>query len=341
MRLKKQFKKYFIIAPVAVFAVIALLLSGFVMWQRQYMASQTKDVRFGVTFSVKYAEELGLDWKEVYDALLDDMGVRYFRIPVYWSEIEPISGEYDWEKFDYIIERAEDVGAEVIIVVGRRQPRWPECHVPLWAYGNSETVQRVNILSSIDATVKHFRLSPAVIAWQVDNEPLLKMFGECPEPDTKLIRDEVELVRSIDSTRPIMMTESGELSTWLRLTALSDWIGVSMYRVTWNDIMGYWTYPLTPNFYRKKAKLIGPVTDKVIISELQAEPWVKSDIKTETIQEQYYSMNPEIFRKNIRFATETGIGDVLLWGAEWWYWLKEVKGDSDMWDTAYELFSQK
>jgi len=42
----------------------------------------------GVTFSWKYSEELGLDWREVYTAMLDDLGVRKVRLPAYWDHIE-------------------------------------------------------------------------------------------------------------------------------------------------------------------------------------------------------------------------------------------------------------
>ena len=338
MRFKRQYKKYFIWTPLFVLLIVALLFASYTIIKRQRIMSEGKSIVFGVTFSTKYAKDLGLDWKEVYDAIIDDLGVRYLRIPIYWDEVEPSPGNYDWEKFDYIIKRAEYSGAKIIAVVGRRQPRWPECHVPTWAYGNSETVQRVNILSVIESTINRYKNSPAIKVWQIDNEPLLRIFGECPEPDMNFLSREVELVRSLDETRPIMMTESGELSTWLRLTPLADWIGVSMYRVTWNDIWGYWVYPFTPNFYRRKAKIISPVTDKVIISELQAEPWFKVDVRIDSLEEQMRSMNPDVFRKNVRFAKETGLDETLLWGVEWWYWLKEVKGKQGMWEVAREVF---
>lgn len=43
------------------------------------------DMQYGVTFSTEYAESLSLDWREVYIALLDDLGVRHFRLNAYWS----------------------------------------------------------------------------------------------------------------------------------------------------------------------------------------------------------------------------------------------------------------
>jgi len=37
-------------------------------------------VVFGATFSKKYAQSLGLDWRAAFTAALDDLGIRRFRI---------------------------------------------------------------------------------------------------------------------------------------------------------------------------------------------------------------------------------------------------------------------
>jgi len=49
-------------------------------------------------------------------------------------------------------------------------------------------------------------------------------------------------------------------------------------------------------------------------------------------------MDIEQFRKNIEFAKNTGIDTFYLWGAEWWYWLKEKQNDSRIWNEARNLF---
>ena len=37
-------------------------------------------IQYGMTFNTMYANELGLDWKETYDAILDELGVRHLRL---------------------------------------------------------------------------------------------------------------------------------------------------------------------------------------------------------------------------------------------------------------------
>jgi hypothetical protein len=50
-------------------------------------------------------------------------------------------------------------------------------------------------------------------------------------------------------------------------------------------------------------------------------------------------MNLEKFRKNIEFAKKTGLDEFYLWGAEWWYWLKEKQNQPEIWKEAKKLMS--
>ena len=43
-------------------------------------------------------------------------------------------------------------------------------------------------------------------------------------------------------------------------------------------------------------------------------------------------------RHNIEFAEKTGFDKFYLWGAEWWYWLKEKQGRPEIWDEARAVF---
>jgi hypothetical protein len=295
------------------------------------------EVGFGVTFSVKYAEELGLDWRANFTALLDDLGVRKFRIPMYWNRIEHEPGIFDWSETDWIVSEAEKRGAEIILAIGRKTPRWPECHSPAWAEALTPEEQRARVLAFIGEEVGRYRTSPAVRWWQVENEPLFD-FGICPPPDRELLKAEVDLVRSLDA-RPVMVTDSGELSTWIRTASLSDVLGVSLYRVVWNEYLGFLFWPVSPSYYRDRFSAILPLARAryAIVSELQAEPWFNKSFHGTPVTEQFESMNIKRFRDNVDFGRRTGVREIYLWGAEWWYWLKE-KGDPAFWDEAKPLF---
>ena len=108
-------------------AIGLAVLAGLVFWYRATLPRDAGPAQIGVTFSTKYAKELGLDWKAAYLATLDDLGVRKFRIPVYWDEAEPERGRYAWDEVDWMLDEAAKRGADVILAVGRKTPRWPEC----------------------------------------------------------------------------------------------------------------------------------------------------------------------------------------------------------------------
>jgi hypothetical protein len=81
--------------------------------------------------------------------------------------------------------------------------------------------------------------------------------------------------------------------------------------------------------------------DKVVVIELQAEPWISGYTTECPLEEQFKSMNKEKLADNIVFAKKVGFPEVYLWGVEWWYWLKVEKAHPELWDTARELFKNQ
>jgi len=315
--------------------IIFFIVIIFLLWFFQ-ASFKTKNPIYGVTFSQKFTEELGLDWQKVFIASLDELKVRNFRLPAYWNRIEPEDGDYNFTDLDWQINQAAKRDAKIILVVGQRVPRWPECFISDWARDLDKAEREQKLLDYLKVLVNHYKISANIIAWQVENEPLLSLFGDCPTPDFDFLKKEVELVKSLDN-RPIMITDSGELSLWLRTPKVADILGTSIYRSTYNHWWGYFYYPYPPAFYQLHAKLIKmlfPHLTKVIISEFQFEPWARIDMVDLDIAEQYKSFNLKRFNKNLEFIKRSGFNEVYLWGVEWWYWLKEKKGIGDFWEKA-------
>mgnify|MGYP001951325475 CR=1 FL=1 len=70
--------------------ILILLAAAFASVTLANRPGPRQDVTFGVTYSVNYTEEFGMDWQEVYDAILNELGVRHIRLPIYWNQIEPL-----------------------------------------------------------------------------------------------------------------------------------------------------------------------------------------------------------------------------------------------------------
>lgn len=293
---------------------------------------------FGATFSKEFCDDLKLDWKEAYLAMLDDLKVRYLRLPAYWEEIEKTEGTYDFTDLDYMVNQASDRDAKIIITVGRRQPRWPECHSPAWTNKNNDSENNAKLLKLIEAIVLRYKGNPHIINWQVENEAFLSTFGVCPKLDKNFLQEEVSLVRSLDS-RPIIITGSGELSSWKNEAKTGDVFGTTMYRVVYNSVIGYVKYFWSSDYYRLKAKLAGINPDEALIIELQTEPWVDRGSMAYLTKDQInQSMSIDQFKANLQYALNVNFKQIYVWGVEWWYWQK-LYGNSEYWEIGKTLFN--
>ncbi|NTW13516.1 MAG: cellulase family glycosylhydrolase [Candidatus Moranbacteria bacterium] len=336
-------KSWIFILKVFGIAVLVLLLSagGLFAYLNLPGPAPRSDVSLGVTFSARYARDLGVDWKEAYVAVLDDLGVRKIRIPIYWDLVENERGTYDFSDTDWMLDVAAKRGADVILVVGQRSPRWPECHIPNWVKDDGNDAYReARLTDFIEKVVTRYRDRPELKVWQVENEPFVTFFGECPTLSRDFFDSEIAYVKSLDPSRPILITDSGEFSTWTAAAARGDILGSTMYRKVYNPDRGYVTYPIGPNYYRLKAALIRLIMgkDRFVVAELQAEPWANGWVANASVEEQYKTMNPDLLREYVDYAKRVGFPEAYLWGVEWWYWMKEVKGEPAVWDVAKDLF---
>jgi hypothetical protein len=187
--------------------------------------------------------------------------------------------------------------------------------------------------------VERYKDRTAIKNWQVENEPFL-IFGICPEPDADLLDSEIALVKKIDSSRKIIVTDSGELSIWIPIAKRADIFGTTMYRTVYKEGFGSFTYPIGPRFFHFKYGLIRLFArqDKIITVELQAEPWVSGWTVNAPLEKQFESMNVEKLKENVSFARKAGFSEIYFWGVEWWYWLKTEKNHPELWETAGEFF---
>lgn len=305
-------------------------------------APRAEKITWGVNFSQKQTENLGLDWQKTYLALLDDLKVKNLKILTHWDLIEPREGEYNFADLDWQIEKAEERGAKIILVIGLKTGRWPECHEPSWVRNQKSETKNQKLLEYIEKIINRYKNSPAIWVWQVENEPFFP-FGECPKIEKEFLQKEINLVKSLDpENRQILISDSGEFSFWIRAARLGDVVGTTLHRRVWaKELKIYITHHwFRPIYYWRKAQIIKKFFDKeVICTELQAEPWCPTHFtNNHSLEEQQKTMDLDKFRENIEFAKKTGLNTFYLWGSEWWYWLKEKQNQPQIWNEAKKLW---
>jgi hypothetical protein len=313
-------------------------------------APKAKNITWGVDFSQMQAESLKLDWQETYLAMINDLGVENIKLHTQWDWVEGEKDSYYFDDTDWQIKQAEQNNVKIIYVVGLKTGRWPECHTPEWTANLSKDEQQQELLSYIKEVVLRYKDSNAISYWQVENEPLLD-FGECPSwyyKDKEFLKKEVELVKSLDSSRQVIVSDSGELNWWFNVAKIGDIVGTTMYRKAWvhpqsfGIFVGtdfYGTYPFPPVFYWRKAGLVKSIFNKdVMCIELQAEPWASQQVYDADLQEQAKTMDLKQFKSNVEFAKKTGLDTFYFWGVEWWYWMKTTQNQPEIWNEAKSLF---
>ncbi len=333
--------------------LFSILLLGFVFYLFKFAKHYPSDIDlksdpdlWGITFSTKFAKSLALDIQDIYGAILDDLQVKQIRLPIYWDEIENTEGEYYFDEFDYLLAEGAKRNVKFIVNIGHRLPRWPECHAPAWLAEKNEAEVQTKTLQMLASVIKHYQARPEIIAWQIENEPLVDWFGACPKSDLSFLQTELALAKKIDPTRPVIISASGELSMWTREAKVTDILATTVYRVVWNPVFRYSRYPIPSSFYAWKAKRVNKLGGNMILSELQAEPWVPANpdnpnfSMTDLSKKQINtSMSVEQFKANLQYAQDIGFSKNYLWGVEWWYWQK-MHSQPEYWEIAKTLFKK-
>ncbi len=321
----------------AVFFTFTTGMYGLGLWYIN--KHKNEPLHVGMTFIPNYARYFDMDAKETMQKMIDELGIRQFRLVSYWKDIEKAEGTYDFTELDWQFEKANAAGAKVSLAIGLRQPRWPECHAPDWAQKDPLDVWYPKLKKYMTAVIARYGDNPALESYQLENEFFLKVFGICPDHSRWRLEDEFKMVKQLDTNTPVIISRS---NNWIGLPLgdpRPDEFGISVYKRVWDKTLTkrYFEYPLPAWFYSALAGGGEIMTgNDMIIHELQTEAWLPEgfNMKTAPIDEIYKSMNPTRLKNRIKYGVATGMRDVYLWGPEWWLYLKEKRNEPGLWDTA-------
>ena len=312
-------------------------------------SEKNKPIVWGVSFIPDYAQSLGVDPQANMDALLT-IGVKNFRLVSYWSDMEPSQGQYDFSQLDWEFKKAEKAGAHITLSLGLRQPRWPECHMPAWAAGKSESEWQPQLERYITNVVNRYKTSPSLASYQVENEFFLSGFGKCGSipgwNDRNRLVAEYNLVKKTDPAHTAIIARSNNALGWPVGAPTPDEFGISVYKRVWDGRIThrYMEYPIPAWYYGFLAgwqKLV--LHRDMIIHELQAEAWAPNykSIQETSLAEQNKSLDATRLQGRFTYAKQTGMREIYLWGAEYWYYRKAVLHDDSLWQVAQTQFSTK
>lgn len=336
-------KKLFSVKLVKVVLITLLLLILFpIAIYLIFKPTVQENINYGINYSKKYALEMGMDWKDTYLKIVDELEVKNMRLVAYWDDSEKVNNEYDFSDVIWQLDEAKKRDIQIIMAVGYKVPRYPECFQPEWVSKYTKEEREKELVEYVTKAVETLKPYENIMIWQVENEPFWP-FGTCELIERETIVKEIAAVRTIDS-RPILIQDSGEGGIWFPTHSLADKLGISMYRKIWYNFWGllfgkfvYFQYPLAHWTYKIKADIVGVPYEDILVTELQAEPWgpgLNSNLTQEDIDQ---TMSHHHFLDNIIYAQKGGFKDLYFWGAEWWLFMKQNRNDPYYWDTAKAL----
>lgn len=336
-RSRKLFQK---ICLVLLAALLLIVSSSYGISYWYLKKHQSEPLVIGTSFSFKYARDLGIDPYAAYEALIKDVGIKRFRLMSYWDQHEQQRGVYNFDELDWQFQLAEENDVDISLAIGLRQPRWPECHWPTWAQELPYEEWKEELKDYIQVVIERYKDSPSLVEYQLENEFFLSVFGECPDFSRDRLIDEYEFVKSLDNTRPVVISRSNNAVGLPIGDPRPDKFAVSVYKRVWDKTItkDYFEYPFPPWFYGFLAGAGEIVTDRdMFIHELQAEPWGPTQTKYLSKEEQDKSMDAERLRKRIQYGIDTGMRTIDVWGSEWYYWRKTKFDDPSVWNVFREF----
>jgi hypothetical protein len=322
----------------------------------------------GISFRPTQLDVLKLDARETLRALLA-YPFRLLRLGAYWSRLEPGPGRFTPDELDWQVDSAERAGKQIIICLGPLKAfSYPEFFVPahhltkplregaLVQPGAHASLLEAGI-AFMSRVVERYRDRKAVVAWQVEHESVDPLGMEHSwRLAAAFVEKEVDAVRSLDPTRPIMM--NGFLPTslpvriqqWWRTRDQGDSLAVAQRLA---DIVGLDFYPrhALAGFAGRTLYLDGSRRPwqqgrrkeifawarthgrGLMISEGQAEPWETVTTPPNPSRGGMFSCMPEQVIDNynqcMTWARQAAypLFAYLFWGAEYWM-LRRQSGDS-------------
>ena len=310
-------------------------------------------VQVGTSFSPVRAGYLGLDYRSAFKRL-EAMHFRVIRLSSYWDQVD--SEGYD--QLDWLMNEAQRARQPIVLTVGMKALGWPEFFVPASVTDlatlnqgqdvASDSSLRAATLAFVEATVLRYRDNPALVGWQIENEPFNRAGPQRLWIDAGFLRDEISSVRQLDGHHRRLIVnafshfnlvfdqasarQGFDLRQWLGFDADSaerdslavlnrgDVLGLDVYTAIGYQFLGQdhlsradGDWPDRLARVRELAKRQGK---QAWITEAQAEPW-------ESAQETYTdpkSTNPVAIRSIFENLKDAGYGTVLFWGSEYWLW---------------------
>jgi hypothetical protein len=273
-----------------------------------------------------------------------------------------------YERLDWMMNEAAAEHQAIVLTVGMKGLGWPEYFIPPALVptdvGDGQDVAKNAALQAgallfIRSTVVRYRENPALVAWQVENEPFNLAGPHKWSIDASFLEQELETVRELDQ-HPIVVNafshfnftldqasqrqgfdlgsllgfDSGSVeSQCLEVLTPGDILGLDVYTRIGYSFLGQDSVGRAGNDWADQAGRWHAISEKqqkhAWVTEAQAEPWESSSDSYGDPR----SFHPSDMAGVFNGLKEEGFTTIMLWGSEYWLWRASL-GDESWIDAA-------
>lgn len=304
----------------------------------------------GFSFSPEVASSLGHEPAAALASLLSRLHPDLVRLPVYWNQVEPSEGHFDFSPVDQLMDviaaanaRVKRMATRVVLVVGMRNIATPELYVPSWL-GTPDSIDPARTVHSdayrdyLVMTHLHYSRLPILYAWQIENEPLDSTNDDLADIALPYdaLASEIEMFKKLDARHAVVVTSfnSAALDLDKRLTSRFAWFwnlfsgsrpaGHPHQALRLGDVLGLDVYVVTPNTPLDEASAnvrIGWKSETLdywaqVASSQDKELWITE------LQAAPWKDSPGFTTDDLLASARAYLGRgeqvALLWGVEQW-----------------------
>jgi len=109
----KKIFKIFILLFIIIFIIFTIVFCFFFVGS----ASVSKNITWGVDFSQMQSESLGLNWKQNYSAIINDLGTKNIKLHTQWDWVEGKQDKFYFNDVDWQLAQAKSKDVKIIYVL--------------------------------------------------------------------------------------------------------------------------------------------------------------------------------------------------------------------------------
>lgn len=183
----------------------------------------SKSTQVGFSYSARAVVAAGLDPLKGLGDLLQRLQPDLVRLPVYWDDVEPRAGQFDFRAVDAQLgligahnrKRGSAPRTRVVLVAGVRNIGSPEVYVPVWLRPDAPPPASLTSVAAseyyglyLQEVFQHYRGNRLLAAWQLENEPFDDVGDYAGDDalDKARLQAEIGELRALDPLHPIVLT---------------------------------------------------------------------------------------------------------------------------------------